>query len=472
MTTGHRLAGPAIDLPASGRRRGGAALPVTVLTGLLVLLLGRVGGDARWLGALGRIVAATRQIPDGIPFAAAPSAGWPNVPVLAELILSLPQTLGGDDGLLVVQALAVVAALLVLTGDARRAGATDRSTTVALAVVAVGGCTSLLIVRLQVFSLVLLPLELLLLRSQARRPTPRVWLLVPLLALWSNLHGAALLGLALAVTYLVLERARQRPLEAALVGVASALSLSLTPALAATTSYYLNVLGNESARQHTGLWARLSWHSPFDVVLVLVVAALLPAVRRSRPRLWEYAALAGLAAATVQTARNGIWLLFALVGPAATGWSVRRFPSRPDARPGAGQRWAAGGAVALAGLIHGLLSPAGASPLVAVAVASAAGRPVAAEGVLSEQVAAAGGRVWITNPLDAFSRADQRRFLTWSATGRTDLLPADSPVVLVAAGGAAAAGLARDRRFRVLTADRSCTLYLRRPSTPSPPPAG
>ena len=456
--------------PAAARRIAvSAPLALTVGCALLVVLLGRVGGDARWLGVLGRIVATTRRIPDGIPFADAPTAGWHNVPVLAELLLSGPQALGGDRGLLLVQALAVLTALLVLVRDARRAGAPDRATTAVLALVALAGCTSLLIVRLQLFSLVLLPLELLLLRAQTRRPTGQLWWLVPLLALWSNLHGAALLGLAVAIAYLLLERARQRPRESALVGLACAASLFLTPALAGTASYYLAALGNESARQHLGLWARLSWHSPFDVALVVVLLALLPAVRRSRPRLWEYAVLLGLAAATAQTARNGIWLLLALVVPAATGWSAGRpaAPSRPaPARGAAGVVSVLGviGVVALAvtvlSLRHGRLDP---PPLVAAAVTAAAGRPVAAEGVLSEQVVAAGGQVWVTNPLDAFSRADQHRFLTWSATGRTDLLPASAPVTLVNAGGPAARALARDGRFRLLRADRTCALYVRVP---------
>ena len=35
--------------------------------------------------------------------------------------------------------------------------------------------------------------------------------------------------------------------------------------------------------------------------------------------------------------------------------------------------------------------------------------------VLGEQVALAGGRVWMTNPLDAFSQRDQGLYLDWLA---------------------------------------------------------
>ena len=53
---------------------------------------------------------------------------------------------------------------------------------------------ALLVVRSQLFSLALFPLLVLLLRGEARAPSRRIWLLVPLVALWSNLHGGVLLA--------------------------------------------------------------------------------------------------------------------------------------------------------------------------------------------------------------------------------------------------------------------------------------
>ena len=93
---------------------------------------------------------------------------------------------------------------------------------------------ALLIVRSQLFSLAFFPLLVLLLREEARRPSRRVWLLVPLVALWSNLHGGVLLGIAVAGTYLLLSRARQQPVVAAGVLAGMAIALFATPALAQT----------------------------------------------------------------------------------------------------------------------------------------------------------------------------------------------------------------------------------------------
>jgi hypothetical protein len=458
---------PAQDL--SIRRRAGAMLTgamggLIALVFLSITVIGSVGGDARWLGVLGKMISSSHRTDDGIPFASAPSAGWHNVPVLAELAFSVLMGLAGDHGLVMAQAAAVTAALVLLARDARRAGAQDRSIAVVLLLVALGCSTTLLIARLQMFSLALLPLELGLLRAEARRPSPRIWLLVPLLAVWSNLHGAVLVGAAVAASYLLLSLSQHRPRQAAAVGMTSLLALCLTPALAFTPAYYLGVLQNETARQHVGLWARLTLSSPFDVAMLLVAGALVPAVLRSRPRVWEIAALLGLVALTVQTSRNGVWLLFVAAGPAAAGWGRRRgsTPAVNRRVPVAALLWTAAAAVAVVGVLRGPSGPAPAAALVNVAVHTAAGRPVTAEGVLSEQVVAAGGRVWLTNPLDAFSHADQRRYVAWTLTGRTDLLPSDSSVVVVQVGSPAAQALADSPEFQRIAANRAGMVYQRR----------
>lgn len=431
------------------------------LVTLGVVAAGSVGGDARWLGALGRVIVRSGHVPVGVPFAEAPTADWHNVPVLAELALSAVMALGGDRGLVLAQAAAVAGAMLVLGRDARRAGASERSTALVLLLVALGSLTTLLLARLQMFSLVLLPLELSLLRSQARRPTRLVWLLVPLLALWSNLHGAALLGLALAGCYLLLGRARLRPAQSVLVGAACGLALCITPALASTPAYYLGVLQNETARRHLGLWARLSPASPFDVALVVVAVVLLPALLRARRPLWEVVALLALAVLTAQTARNGVWLLVAAAPPAAAGWQRGGRRHGRHALPVTALLWTAVGALCVLVMALGPFTGARTSPVVDLAVHAAGGRPVVAEGALSEQVVQRGGRVWLTNPLDAFSHDEQRRYVAWVQTGDTRLLPLCCSLVLVRAGGSADAALAAGPQVRLVVRDGTAALYRR-----------
>ena len=76
-------------------------------------------------------------------------------------------------------------------------------------------------IRAQLFSLPLFAACVLLLRSESRAPSNRIWLLVPLFALWGNLHGAVLTGAAVAGAYLIFERARHRPGESIAVMAAS-----------------------------------------------------------------------------------------------------------------------------------------------------------------------------------------------------------------------------------------------------------
>jgi hypothetical protein len=75
---------------------------------------------------------------------------------------------------------------------------------------------------------------------------------VPLIALFSNLHGAVLAGLAVLAAYLVLERARRGLLTALAVLAASVLALFATPALWRTGDYCAGVLRNETGSPRGG----------------------------------------------------------------------------------------------------------------------------------------------------------------------------------------------------------------------------
>ena len=143
------------------------------------------------------------------------------MPVLAELIFYGLDAVFGDHGLLLAQLIAVTAAFAVLAVGILRAGIIHAAAAVSLLLVGVACLAPIAVVRVQLFSLLLFPLLLLLLRMQARAPSRQIWLVVPLFALWSNLHGAALVGIAVMGAYLIFERARNRPLESAAVLVMS-----------------------------------------------------------------------------------------------------------------------------------------------------------------------------------------------------------------------------------------------------------
>jgi hypothetical protein len=270
-----------------------------------------------------------------------------------------------------------------------------------------------------------------------------------------------LTGAAVAGAYLVFERGRRRPLESAAVAVASALALCANPALWNTPDYVLGVLHNEAARQAIGLWAPLSPGSWLDVAFVLAVLPLLAGALRSRPRLWEIVALAGLALLTLHAARGGMWLALFAVPLAAGGFGG-------EVRAGRVPRLARPIALALVAVVLIAIArgpfPSGATPrMLDRTLGIADGTPVLAEDLLAEQVADAGGRVWVSNPIDAFRPADQRIYVDWlQGVPSGDAALAHAPrAVLVRLDGKADRRLRTDRRFRRVGSDRRSVLYER-----------
>jgi hypothetical protein len=395
-----------------------------------------------------------------VPYASAPSEGWANVPAAAEVVFHALSTTLGDRGLTLAHVLVVAAALAVLTADMRRGGATRAGAGLVVLALAVAAVQALVAVRLQTPSLLLFPVLAALLRAESRSPSRRIWLVPVLLAVWSNLHGAALVGLAVTGAYLLFERLRRDPVRAVAVGLTAPLALCLTPVLARTPEYYLGVMQNEAARRGAGMWASLSPTSPLDVVFVAVAVAFLALAVRARPARWELVAMAGLALMTVQTARTGVWLLLLAAVPAARALRVAESQVRLRVSVPLAVLLVAVTAFAVA------RGPAGAdaSRAVAEAVRHAAGTPILAEPALAEHVALAGGRVWVANPIDAFRAADQRLYLDWlEGSPEGDAALGHAPrAVLVRQGEAADDRLAANPSFTPSFRSGGAVLYVRR----------
>ena len=165
-----------------------------------------------------------------------------------------------------------------------------------------------------------------------------------------------------------------------------------------------------------------------------------------------------LVLSTIHTARNGVWLLLFLAAPAATQLRVRARPHPAVVH-----------VLALLCLVAGALGiargpqTAGAESVAVVrAIHDARGRPILAEPATAEGIAAAGGRVWISNPLDAFAPAAQRAYLDW-LDGRPsgDRLLAGIRTVVVTPGSPAARRLAPDGRFRVALRSARAIVFVR-----------
>jgi hypothetical protein len=320
---------------------------------------------------------------------------------------------------------------------------------------------------MQLFSLAVFPILLVLLRADHRVPSRRIWWVVLLVAVWGNLHGAVLMGVAVIGAYLLFSRLRRRPVETVAVGVAAVLAVGANPALFGTVRYYAGVLGNEAARRGTELWARPNPGNLFDLLLILAGVVLVVLALWSRPPLWEVVALLGLLAGTVTSARHGVWLLMLSAVPAAVRLTRRAQESAGGNR---GSVPVAAGLVVLVGCAGLLwsrldgLNPSGNPELVSAVKAVAQGRVVLADEPVVESLAAEGVRIWMSNPIDAFDRADQAAYLdlvSGAVTGNSSALLNAAEVVVVRSGGPADGPVSRDARFVAQRSVAGWTVYLR-----------
>jgi hypothetical protein len=417
----------------------------------------RIGADARWLAAVGEEIARLHGLPHAIGYAAVPTVGWHDAPALGQLLFHSLESAFGDSGLLAAQAAAVLVALAAAVADLRGARARDGAGAAVLALVVIGAPAAFLVVRAELFSLALFPVLVLILRHEARLASRRIWLAVPLLAFWANLHGGVLLGYAVFAAYLLLDRARRRAFESGVLLAAGACALVATPALLASISYYRHVLGGEAASQHYGMWAPISFSSPLDIAFVAVAVVLAAAALRGRPSAWELVVLVALAALSAEAGRNGLWFLLFAAVPAARAFGRAEGGSGVLSARAAALCFAVPALVAAIGLAHRTPPTGAGMPLLGRAAQVAHGSPILADPVDAEKLALHGGRIWIGNPLDAFPKRAQRAYLDWL---RGDAKPVDAiRVVLVARGTAPQRRLAGDRSFRELGRDAQAVLY-------------
>jgi hypothetical protein len=440
-------------------RRADPAVAIVALASGLAAFAGLEGGDLRWAAALGDAIVRLRHIPAGLPFSSARTASWPNVPVVSELVLGRMHHVFGDRGFVVAQVTAVALTFDLLRRAMVARGARPGGAALSLVLVFAGAFPAFVIIRLQLFSLAPFAVLIVVLTrpSQSRRALAA---LPVLFCVWSNLHGAVLVGLAVLGIYALAHlRTERMPI---LVAAGSAFAVCLTPALWRTPAYYYGVATSVAARRGVELWAPLSLHSGLDDVFLAAAVVLAGAAVAGGIQRWEAATSCLLALATVHTARTGVWLLMLVSIPAASGLS--RLRARRLRSTAAVAATGLGASLVLAGLVRGPQQTAATSVLLHRARAAAVGTPIVAEGAIGEQLALAGATIWVGDPLDAYTRRDQRTYLDW-ADGKPsgDRALSHAPrVVVTSRRSSAAERLARNDRFRICGADAHAELFVRR----------
>jgi hypothetical protein len=282
---------------------------------LLVTLRRGLGGDA-WLALLSGRWIAQHGLPSHDSLTVMTHGRrWTDQQWLAQLSLYGLWRAGGLKLALLVHALLATSALTGAALIARRHGATARSVSWVAIPALLAFYPVAAIVRTQSFALPLFSATLWLLLADARRPSRRVFLTLPLIVLWANLHGSVVLGaglVALAGLVTVAKARRPTPRGLALIVLPWACMLA-SPYATHLPAYYRKVLVGSDFSHLVTEWAPTTFQSITIPVFVLAFGGLWLLGRSGKAAVPVFDQLAFLAIAVVafQAIRNIAW--FALV---------------------------------------------------------------------------------------------------------------------------------------------------------------
>jgi hypothetical protein len=406
------------DVPTPRRRLPQRAIEIVgiVLGIALVVMVARghdLSNDEFWSLAAGQWMLAHHSFMGLDPFSYTEShRRWVTDEWGSEIALAALFRVFGDGAYAVYASVLGGLCLVVSAAYARALGARGGRVAAIVLLLAVGIAGTVVGDRGLDFSLVWLPLELLILTRA--RANPRWLLVLPLLCLlWVNTHGSILLGLlVLGVELawsLIPERFVQRvggvhqspftgSLALALLG--SVVASCITPYGPGLLVYDMDVSRNGQIARYISEWNSPNFHSVMTLLVYCVpLAVLVACLWTRRVPLLEGSLGLFLFVEALQTQRLAIYLMVVAVGLAAT---IRaRAPWGTTAR-----RWAGGGLVALAIVILAIPAvPAG-------SVASS--QPVAAFNYLSARP----GRIFTEYAWGDYSVARHRATFV---DGRTDL---------------------------------------------------
>jgi len=193
-----------------------------------------------------------------------------------------------------------------------------------------------------------------------RRPRPRrlALLSLPLLVLWANVHGSAVMAAGLLATYSLVRALRRRDRSYAALTAFAALAPLATPYGLDIIGYYDRVLTNPAIARHTTEWKHAALASPFTLSLVVVALIAVAAWRRrvAFDPLFAAATLV-LAVAGIQAIRYELWYAFpaSLLGADL----LQRLDVSPAQRRAGSRPALAAGIAALTAALAGALTLAG-----------------------------------------------------------------------------------------------------------------
>jgi hypothetical protein len=318
------------------RRRVGAHVPARFLelvdSNVFVILVVAVAGTVRigllglgigsdtWYDLLGGRIVGSSWLPhhDSLTVLGH-GRQWVDQQWLAHLLLYRLWLAGGWSLALVIVVACYLGGFSLAATAARRAGASGRSTavvTLCCLVLAMGETGF----RAQTLAYVLFALLLFLLLDDEARPSRRVFVTLPLLAVWANVHGSVLLGAGLVALYglttaIANLRARRKPstwLPRSLVlAMGPWLCTLASPYGAALPGYYERLLHNPTLSRVVSEWQPATVKSEPIFFVVLVAALWLAFSRVGSGTLFARLALLLTAVGGLLAVRHIVWFALA-----------------------------------------------------------------------------------------------------------------------------------------------------------------
>jgi hypothetical protein len=252
---------------------------------------------------------------------------WIDQQWLAQLAMHGIVRAGGLPLLALVHVALAMAVVAIAVGVARRGGASPPAVLAVAVLSFVPLSYVLATIRTEIFGAVAFAAVLALLVSDARRPSARVWAVVPVLVLWANLHGSVLLGAALAVlrgvTIAFEPGTRRRGITFAIVAAAA---VAASPYVAHLPTYYEHTAFNREFSRLVGEWRPTTPSlatAPFYGLLFLGAWGFGRRAEVLSP--WEWLALLTTGIAGLMAVRNAGWyaLLALMTLPVALGGAPR-----------------------------------------------------------------------------------------------------------------------------------------------------
>jgi hypothetical protein len=312
------------------------SVPIAVLAFVTLVQLPKEFNVDSWLALVtGRLVWQNGVPHHEILTTMSLGHGWVDQQWLAQLAMYATYRVGGIGLMGLVNGVLIVSAVVIATVTARRHGATRLPMMICLAVCVVMVMPSREI-RTQGFALPLFALVAYLLVSDNRHPSRRVFWCLPILVLWSNLHGTVTMGAGLVVLHglislwesrgqlRVSRSAWLRPL-ALIVGAVAA--ILVTPYGLAIVGYYHETMVSSTLREAVTEWRPVTSAPVTAAALFAMTGLALWSFGRSpaRTTTWEKLAPLILAVSAIGVVRNAVFfaVLALMIVPVSVRWGER-----------------------------------------------------------------------------------------------------------------------------------------------------